>query len=187
MEAKNIDRNLYSDSQATIDAANKTLQDAINALVQLDKTMLASTIESAQSTIKKADGNIGDEIGQYPQSAVAALQSVIATSQQVYANAQTQTELDNQTTTLNEAIQTFLQSKNKRIVDVSTLSALVLQANDLLHNNTAGDRPGQYGLIEFMDLYVARDGGESLLQQAEPATENIYAQVTRLEIAIERN
>ena len=93
LEAKNIDRNLYSDSQSTIDAANKALQDAINALVQLDKTMLASTIETAQTTITKNDGNIGDEIGQYPQSAVVALQSAITASQQVYSNAQTQEEL----------------------------------------------------------------------------------------------
>lgn len=183
--AQNVDRNLYSEDQALVDEANKKLQDAINGLVQLDKSILSLTIETAQSTIANAEGNIGDEIGQYPQSAVKVLQSAITLAQQTYSNAQSQTELDNQSIALNNAIQTFLNSKNKRTVDVSTLETLVAQANDLLNNNTAGEKPGQYHFMEYMDLFVARDNGESLLRQAEPSLESIYTQVTRLESAIE--
>lgn len=184
-EAKSVDRNLYIENQNIVNQATTKLQNAINNLKQLDKTKLSEAISSARTTILAAEGNIGDEVGQYPQSAVDAFSNAIQAANTVFENARNQNEINQQTVALNEAIQEFKSSVNQRTTSIAELLELIAEANLLLDNASVGENPGQYPLIEYIDLSSAKKLAENVADQENPSEQNIYTQVLRLEEAIE--
>ena len=184
-EAKSVDRNLYIENQNIVNQATTKLQNAINNLKQLDKTKLAEAISSARATMLAADGNIGDEVGQYPQSAVDVFSNAIQTANEVFENARNQNDINQQTVALNEAIQEFKSSVNQRTTSIAELLELIAEANLLLDNASVGENTGQYPLIEYIDLSSAKKSAENVADQENPSEQNIYTQVLRLEEAIE--
>lgn len=184
-EAKSVDRNLYIENQNIVNQATTKLQNAINNLKQLDKTKLTEAISSARAAMHAADGNIGDEVGQYPQSAVDVFNNAIQAANIVFENARNQNEINQQTVALNEAIQEFKSSVNQRTTSIAELLELIAEANLLLDNASVGENPGQYPLIEYIDLSSAKKSAENVADQENPSEQNIYTQVLRLEEAIE--
>ena len=260
--AKAVDRNLYSEQQFIVDAASSALQNAINALVKIDRTQLASTISVANSlyssategynrgqyivgskatlqtainnakavyekisvtqqeldvtqetlqiaieqfkasiitadksnllltiakanqAIAKANGNTGSGSGQYPTMAVMSFQSAIDEAQQTYETETLQAIIDNQVIILNDAIDAFLASVNPITVDTSKLADLIAQATDLLAAAKVGSEPGQYPLLEYMDLFTARQGGNQLINNANSKQKDIDTQVKVIQDAI---
>ena len=151
---------------------------------QLDKTKLAEAISSARATILAAEGNIGDEVGQYPQSAVDVFSNAIQTANEVFENARNQNEINQQTVALNEAIQKFKSSVNQRTTTLAELLELIAEATQLLDNASVGSNPGQYPIIEYMNLNNARNSAETVANKENPSEQNIDIQVRRLEEAI---
>jgi uncharacterized repeat protein (TIGR02543 family) len=183
-EAKSVDRNLYIENQNIVNQATTKLQNAINNLKQLDKTKLAEAISSARATMLTADGNIGDEVGQYPQSAVDVFSNAIQTANEVFENARNQNDINQQTVALNEAIQNFEASVNQRTTTLAELLELIAEATQLLDNASVGSNPGQYPIIEYMNLNNARNSAETVANKENPSEQNIDIQVRRLEEAI---
>ena len=181
--AKTVNRNLYADKQSEIYTLQTALQNAMDGLKTIDTSKLYSMIEVAKQTIQKSNGNIGTGDGQYPESAVVAFQSAIDKAQQVYENSRNQTEIDGEVEALQTAIQEFLNSQNRRVVDISTLTELVVRAEELLQQSDK-DNSSRYRLLEYMDLYLAKEAGKTIIAQENPVTENVYVQVTKLENAI---
>ena len=62
---------------------------------------------------------------------------------------------------------------------------LIAEANLLLDNASVGENPGQYPLIEYIDLSSAKKSAENVADQENPSEQNIYTQVLRLEESIE--
>ncbi|MFQ3579133.1 MAG: T9SS type A sorting domain-containing protein, partial [Bacteroidales bacterium] len=114
-------------TQIEVNNANQTLQTAITTFDSsvnkpVDKAALNTAIISA--TTAKNNAVVGTQPGQYPQSAIDALTTAITTAQSVNSNASaTQIQVDNATSALNAAIETFKKAvivgtpKNTLIAD----------------------------------------------------------------------
>ena len=176
-------------AQIDLNIAVENLQEAIDLfrslVITADKSVLVMTIAKANSTMARANGNMGDGSGQYPVSAVAAFQSAINDAQQTYETATIQEVVDNQVVILKGAIEAFLASVNPIVVDLSALQALVATATDLLNTSSPGDKPGQYPYMEFMDLFSARFSANEILSKSNPRQEDVDIQVVVLRNAIE--
>ena len=176
-------------SQEMLDNARIQLQAAIDnfkaQIVVVDKSALQQAISSALTAIQKADGNVGNESGQYPQSAVDALQSAITASQNVYETVSSQYIIDEQVVTLNNAIETFLASRNAENVDMTVLSTLIATAENLLETSTVGDKDGQYPINTYVELHSACQGAKVVRESQSPKQEDVNIQVKLLQDAIE--
>ena len=183
--ARNIDKNLSVESQSIVDEATTNLQNAIIELKKLDKSQLEETIATARTTLAESEGNVGEGIGQYPQSAVEKFENAIQTAVSVFENARNQGNIDQEIETLKQQIQDFLASVNKHIVSIDDLYELLAEAKELLDNSSVGENSGQYPLIEYMNLNNAYTAAENVANQQTPSENNVYTQVVRLENAIE--
>ncbi len=182
LEAKTIDRNLYSEDQSIVNQANNSLQQAINGLKLLNKSNLVIAINNAQNALSKAEGKIGDEIGQYPQSSVDMLTNIIQTANTIYSNSKKQAEIDEQIRLIEIAIQEFSASINKKIVTISDLMILIEQADLLL--SSADEHPGTFSLIDYMNLFDARNSAENILDKGNPSESSLLLQAGKLEKVI---
>ncbi|MBR3980649.1 MAG: InlB B-repeat-containing protein [Bacteroidales bacterium] len=182
LEAKTIDRNLYSEDQSIVNQANNSLQQAINGLKLLNKSNLVIAINNAQNALSKAEGKIGDEIGQYPQSSVDMLTNIIQTANTIYSNSKKQAEIDEQIRLIEIAIQEFSASINKKIVTISDLMNLIEQADLLL--SSADEHPGTFSLIDYMNLFDARNSAENILDKGNPSESSLLLQAGKLEKVI---
>ena len=176
-------------TQIDLNIAVEKLQEAIelfqSLVITADKSALVITIAKANSTMARANGNMGDGSGQYPIAAVAAFQSAINEAQQTYETATIQEVVDNQDTILKNAIEAFLASANPITVDKSKLSELVDLAFNLLNTTSPGDKPGQYPYLEYMDLFSARISANEILAKDNPRQEDVDIQVVVLRNAID--
>ena len=172
-----------------LDNARIQLQAAIDnfkaQVIKVDKSALQQAISSALTVIQKADGNTGTTSGQYPQSAVNALQTAISNAQNVCETATLQNLVDNQVVLLNNAISTFIASQNADTVDMSVLLTLIKSAQELLLSASVGQGEGQYPLIEYINLSRVSQESEDISKQQDPKQEEINNQVTILQDAIE--
>nr|WP_275984164.1 immunoglobulin-like domain-containing protein [Paenibacillus hamazuiensis] len=110
----------------------------------LDKSYLASMIENAQAVYNIAVA--GEEPGQYPTSAKAALLDAINSAKNVYEsadNALTQAAVNGARETLSYALNVFAESVN-RPADKRSLAALLQMAQQLLVTAVEGTKPDQY-------------------------------------------
>ncbi len=187
--AKNV-YNKVSVSQSEIDAANAALISAIDtfkaSIITVDKNELLIALGQAHTAITRADGNTGTGSGQYPESAVTTLQTAIDNAQQIYNTAREQLVVDAETITLRNAIQAFLQSVNPVVIDYSELTVLVAEASDLLNTTNPGENPGQYSLLAYMDLWLAKQTAEEIVANQSASTqEDVDLQETIVREAID--
>ena len=176
-------------TQVELNVAVERLQEAIDLfrslVITADKSVLIMTIAKANSTMARANGNMGDGSGQYPIAAVATFQSAINDAQQTYETATIQDVVDNQVIILTSAIEAFLASANPITVDKSKLEEIIAVATNLLNTTSPGDKPGQYPYLEYMDLFSARISANNILAKDNPRQEDVDIQVVVLRNAID--
>ena len=176
-------------TQVELNVAVERLQEAIDLfrslVITADKSVLIMTIAKANSTMARANGNMGDGSGQYPIAAVATFQSAINDAQQTYETATIQDVVDNQVIILTSAIEAFLASANPITVDKSKLEEIIAVATNLLNTTSPGDKPGQYPYLEYMDLFSARISANEILAKDNSRQEDVDIQVVVLRNAID--
>ncbi len=158
---------------------------AVSQANNVDKTVLNYTISEANAAISKAEGNIGANPGQYPASAVIALQDAIDAASDVYETAQRQVVIDNEVTILSNAIEVFLESINPEKPDMSELTVLIKHATQLLETTSVGDKPGQYPRLQNWELSNAVQDGNALYDKKRLDQATVDAQVEVLREKIE--
>ena len=158
---------------------------AVNNTSNLDKTVLNYTISEANAAISKAENNMGANPGQYPASAVLALQDAIDAAMELYETAQRQIVIDNEVTILANAIEVFLESVNPEKPDMSELTVLVKHATQLLENTSVGDKPGQYPRLTNWELTNALQDANALFDKKRLDQATVDEQVERLREKIE--
>ena len=162
----------YVTEDMTIDAVF-----AVNQTSNVDKTILNHTISEANAAISKADNNVGSEPGQYPATAVLALQDAIDAANEIYETAQRQIVVDNEVTILSNAIEVFLESINPEKPDMSELTVLIKHATRLLETTSVGDKPGQYPRLQNWELSNAVQDGNALYDKKRLDQATVDAQV----------
>jgi hypothetical protein len=119
-------------SQTNVDEAVATLETAIttfqNSVINVNLTTLNSRISYAQDLVTNA--TVGTGLGEYPTSAVTALNNAIATANDVVSNPVSQANVNSAVTTLNSAITTFENS------EITTVSENSLIASAEFENQT---------------------------------------------------
>ena len=158
---------------------------AVSQANNVDKTVLNYTISEANAAISKAEGNIGANPGQYPASAVIALQDAIDAATDVYETAQRQVVIDNEVTILSNEIEVFLESINPEKPDMSELTVLIKHATQLLETTSVGDKPGQYPRLQNWELSNAVQDGNALYDKKRLDQATVDAQVEVLREKIE--
>lgn len=136
-----------SATQTQIDNATSALQEATKTFKSqeikiVDKTLLRKSITTA--TLLKNESVVGNENGQFPQSAMDDLVAAIAAANTVNeSESATEMEVSDATTTLNTAIQKFKNSKISR-ADKTELKKYIDLAENILATTEAGTEVGQY-------------------------------------------
>ena len=136
-----------SATQTQIDNATSALQEATKTFKSqeikiVDKTLLRKSITTA--TLLKNESVVGNENGQFPQSAMDDLVAAIAAANMVNeSESATEVEVSDATTTLNTAIQKFKNSKISR-ADKTELKKYIDLAENILATTEAGTEVGQY-------------------------------------------
>ena len=185
IDAAKLVYNSDNSSQGEVDQANIELNKAINdfkaLVISVDKSTLKFTIDNANSTMVKAEGNTGDGSLQYPQSAVDIFSAAIAEAQGIYETSTNQQVVNDAVTSLNKAIKAFENSRNPAAVSLDDLIALIAEA-DMLVANT--QNPGAY-LLEFMELITCNSNARAEVAKSNHLQENVNTQVQRLSAAIE--
>ena len=178
-------------SQGVVDQEVLDLLDAMNTFeglqihITLDKTGLTNKIASANTSLDKATGNTGNNPGNYPSSAVADLINAISAAESVLATATTQVQLTNATTALQNAISLYEASVIPEVVDKTILAELIAQADVLFETTVIGSNPGEYGQLEYFDLYSATNSSRTALNDDSKTQVQINAQVDILRAAID--
>ncbi|MFC3799061.1 S-layer homology domain-containing protein [Cohnella sp. GCM10012308] len=118
IEAASALRNDVAATQAGIDNAESTLQDAIDAfndaVVHIDLTQLDAAIAEASNLADTAV--VGTLEGQYPQSAIDALNDAIEAAEEAKAKVGvTQSEIDSATGALQDAITAFQDADSQSL------------------------------------------------------------------------
>ncbi|HPM12392.1 MAG TPA: T9SS type A sorting domain-containing protein, partial [Bacteroidales bacterium] len=177
-------------TQTQVDQAETSLLNALNTFLSLqinivlDKAPLQSKISQATSSLAKADNNTGSNPGQYPQAAVNDLLIARAAAENVLATATTQNQLNSAEITLQAAIIEFENSVNPIVVDKSELEALIAEADVLFETTVIGTNPGEYGQLEYFNLYNVTNSSRVALNDNTKTQNQINDQVALLEAAI---
>ncbi|HBS44498.1 MAG TPA: hypothetical protein DEA91_08655, partial [Paenibacillus sp.] len=112
----------------------------------VDTTALEAAIAAAQFKADKAV--VGNQPGQYPQTAVEALKTAIAAAQDVVDTAKTQAEVTAAIEVLQAAVKAFDDAKitgeEPAEVDTTALEAAIAAAQVKVDKAVVGDQPGQY-------------------------------------------
>ena len=115
--------------------------DASITVTVVDKTDLKSLIDTAKNAKAGAVEGSGD--GQYPASAITALQDAIDVAQLVVDNADaSQQTIDDAYEALNAALTAFYAARIS--VDRTELEKVIKEAETILKEADIGDQPGQY-------------------------------------------
>ena len=174
-----------SSSQGEVDQANIELKNAIEEFgkkkILVDKSELLFTIQNAQSTMKKAEGNTGDGSLQFPASAVDALQTAIAQAQGIYEIATDQQVVKDAVTSLKKTISTFENSRNPEEVSLDDLAALIAEADELI---SLTKDPSLY-VKEYLNLCMYNQNALAEYRNTTHEQRNVNTQVQRLSAAIE--
>ncbi|MDI4649884.1 S-layer homology domain-containing protein [Cohnella hashimotonis] len=185
IEASIALRNDAAATQAGIDSAESTLQDAIdtfnNAVVHIDLAQLDAAIADASNLADAAA--VGDAEGQYPQSAIDALNDAIETSIALRDDpAATQAGIDSAESTLQDAIDTF----NNAVVhiDLTQLDAAIADASNLADTAVVGTLEGQYPQSAIDALNDAIEAAEEAKGKAGATQSEIDSATGALQNAI---
>ena len=173
-------------TQDDVDAETATLQAAIATFraleITVDKSILEQTITNANAELAKADGNTGDEPGNYPQSAVTAFLGAISDAENIRDNASAkQVSIDAAVSLLQTAIEEFKASVIPGLVDISELQALIDEADDLLENTFNA----HLFRLQQVELVNCRSSARTEVAKTKHDPDNVTAIMTRLSEAIE--
>lgn len=157
-------KNNASATQTQVDNAKTTLDAALvafqNKIIVVSLTTLTSTISTANSYYSTSTE--GTSAGQYPVGSKATLLNAINAATTVKnAAASSQVQVDNANSTLQTAINTFLQSVNPS-VDKSELVAAITNANGIYTNAVEGTGNGQYPVGSKATLLNAINAAQSV-------------------------
>ncbi|MCL1821157.1 MAG: bacterial Ig-like domain-containing protein, partial [Oscillospiraceae bacterium] len=149
----------------------------------VNNAALLAKITEAQNALGAI--SVGDGNGQYPQSAVDALNSAI-TSAQAIANKSNRTaaEVANALQSLQNAIDVFDGSVTVISVDKSALTALIATAAAKINGATAGTAPGQYPQSAVNALADAISDAQDIADDARALQSHVNNAVTALQNAI---
>ncbi len=174
-------------SQIEVNQAVTELNNAINTfkslVILVDKSTLSFTIQKAQTSLQKANGNTGDGSGQYPQNAVTVFTMAIDEAQSIYENGSISEQqiINDAVASLTRAIDEFEKSVNPVEVDLSDLINLIVEADELLNSAI---NPGDY-LLQYLDLATSKANAQAEVKKTIHVQENVYTQIQRLSQAIE--
>ena len=163
--------------------SSKTI--TIGTVVIPDKTELIAAIEYAENIY--ANAVVGTQPGQYPPAAKAAFRVAIDAAIAVRDdNTATQEQVDNALAALNDAIQTFLDSRIPgQQVDKSALAAVISIAETLFNEAVVGPDIGQYPQ-EAKDAFgVAINEARAVYNNPNATQSQVDNAVTALNIAID--
>ena len=152
-------------SQAEVDAAESTLQAAIDAfdasVIVVDYTALNDLLTTAKTARGLAEEGDGD--GQTPAAAFMALEAAIDTAQIIADYDNSQTDVDGAYTALNTALSAFIAAKIT--VDFTALETAITDAKAI--------QPGSYTTASWDALQTAITDGEAVrTATAPPATQS---------------
>lgn len=162
-----------SNDAGVINAADSSVSFLLTAA---DHSTLVAAIASAQE--KHDTAVAGSEAGQYPASAITALQDAIDAAQAVADNAAaSQDEIAAAVSALNTAVTTFLNSVNAPVVvtDKTELQHAITAAQSTYNKATAGTKVGQYP-------QAAKDA----LSSAIAAANGVYASVSASQYVVDQ-
>ncbi|WP_407272004.1 carbohydrate-binding protein [Radiobacillus sp. PE A8.2] len=150
----------------------------------VDTTALTNAISQANGKLSGA--NVGEEVGEYPQAAVDALESAIADAEAVLADDEAdQTVVDGAVTLLDQAVVTFEAAVvTEAPVDTSALSSAIGEANSKLSSANVGGEVGEYPQAAVDALESAIADAEAVLADDEADQEEVDASVTTLNEAV---
>ena len=176
--------------QSEIENATTALNNAIttflnSAIDPIDKSLLLAQISVATTDVKGAI--VGTNPGNYPQSAVDALNTAIKLATDVADNnLATKVEVGKATDDLKVAIETFL--KTAVTVDKSALIISLNSANSTLTNvkDKIGSSVGQYSKVAADSLQTAINNANKLLASQSVTQAQIDASKIALEDAVSK-
>lgn len=144
----------------------------------VDKGELASSITIVSA--KAENATAGNEVGEYPQSAMDALYEAIDTAQTVLDNTDaTAEEVKQAVTDLLEAEESF-DAARITTVDKTELQATVTAVSAKAENATAGTEIGQYPQSAIDVLHEAIDMAKIVLNDTEATAEEVKLVVADL-------
>ncbi len=176
-------------SQKNIDAAATTLKKAIDTFLasKFDPSSINRTaLESALADANAAAGSAveGEGNGQYKAGAIATLQNAIDAAQATYdKSSANQQEIDNATSTLRAAIETF--NKAKVTVNKSSLSLAITNANALYNAAVEGGNKGNYPAGSKATLMTAITTAQAVEANASASQSEVDAAKSALTKAVD--
>lgn len=172
-------------TQAEIDAATAALKEAAAAFnaahVVINLNDLKAAIAAAQAAMTAAQDARGDGPGRFPESAFTTLQEAVAKAQNMVAqNSENQATIDNETTKLNAAIETFNASRVPN--DYGELQALVNQATQLIADALAG--AFEYEQEDLDELKASLEKNAAALESTDQNVIDRAVKLLRRDIAL---
>lgn len=148
----------------------------------LNKTILISTIDRGVAKKDENIGNTGVGIGEYPQSALDALQAAITKAQTAKEAATTQEEIDAADSALKTAITVFEESIN--ISNKTSLISAVNKASNIADTATTGTAIGQYPVAAKNALTSAIAEAQAIIDNPKSTQPEVNAAVIAMNNAI---
>ena len=194
--AINTAQAVYDDSnvsQTDVNTAVTNLQTAIShfeslriSIAPLEKAALAAKIQDAQNALALADGNTGNNSGNYPLEAVNNITAAIISAQNTYNTATVQSELDNAVITLQTAINIFLASVVPEAIDKTALLAAIESAESTINSVETGNNPGQYPQSVWIEYYNVIQTSRNIYNKTNATQAEVDNQVIELQQAYVR-
>lgn len=189
--ATSISNNAASSTQAEIDAALSDLFTAINnfnnaIIPPLDFDTLNSTIDSAQALYDNAVE--GTSIGEYSIGSKAIFLVEINKAKAVVANTdpQTQGDINDALTALQDAITTFEAGKvGGPTRDLTALEAEILSAQQIHNNAIEGNDLGQYPIGSKTILQQAINDAQAVVDDLSLGQQAVDAALANLKAAVD--
>ena len=172
-------------AKTEIDNAIKAFQDSKITTPTIDKSKLIQAIGVANDLTSAATSNIGDHPGQYTSASISELNKAIIVAQTIQGKSSaTQLDIDNATTNLLAAIDTFKKSivgqPNK-----TDLNKLIISATTLFTSSKSGDKPGQYPAFALTNLSLAIDAATKVNVSTTNSQSEVTTATTALQSAID--
>ncbi|WP_407272006.1 hypothetical protein [Radiobacillus sp. PE A8.2] len=146
-----------------------------------NKTELNETLTNAKELIATAD--VGEEVGQHPQSAVDTLEAAIANAEALIADGSvTEASFGVAVTTLNEAIEAFNNTVNELQTD--GLMDAIAAATNLVKETVAGDEPGDYPQAAIDALQAVIADAEAVMTDDDAGQAQVDAAIAALNQAV---
>jgi len=136
-------------------------------------------VSEAETLLKNlTEDQKGDNIGQYPEKAVEALQAVIKATEDVLKKSATQDQINAAQALLAAAIEAFQNSKNTESDDKEAANKTVADAKALLVNVPVGNGIGQYPAEAVAALTAAIKAANDVLEHPASQAQINAAQAT---------